>query len=314
METAGTLANERKGQGRVYVAMTLGVVAVSSSSIIITRLERGGVEPLIIAFYRMLLATLLLAIPALKARRNEIRSLKRGDVVLLIVSGLFLAIHFGSWISSLEYIPISSSVLLVASHPLFVVIAAAVFLGEVPTKRVIAGTVLGLAGAAVILGEGFAGLNRALLGDVLALIGALSTVVYLLIGRRVRARLSLLAYVVPAYATCCVLLFGWALALGNRLTGYGAADWLCFLGLAVVPTILGHTVLNWAIKHVAASAISTALLGEPVVASLLAGLFYAQIPSGYTVAGGCLVLIGIYLVVSRKAAPQALESAAGAVE
>jgi drug/metabolite transporter (DMT)-like permease len=292
-----------KGQGIVYAAMALGVVAVSSSSILITNLERRGVEPLVIAFYRMLLATFLLALPALKFKRNEIKRLSRNDLILLIISGLFLAIHFGSWISSLKYIPISSSVLLVASHPLFVVIASAVFLGEFPTRRLIGGTILGLAGTGVILGEGFSGLNKALWGDILALIGALSTVVYLLIGRRVRAHLSLLAYVVPAYSACCFLLLGWAVVLGNRLTGYSGLEWACFLGLAIVPTILGHTVLNWAIKHVAASAISTALLGEPVVASLLALFFFAQMPSVYTIAGGSLVLIGIYLVLSRTPAP-----------
>ena len=290
-------------QGIVYAAMALGVVAVSSSSILITSLERRGVEPLVIAFYRMLLATFLLALPAFKYNREEIKRLGRRDLVLLVISGLFLAIHFGSWISSLRYIPISSSVLLVASHPLFVVIASALFLGEFPTRRIIAGTILGLAGTGLIFGEGFAGLNKALWGDVLALIGALSTVVYLLIGRKVRAHLSLLAYVVPAYAACCLLLLAWAVALGNRLTGYTGLDWACFLGLALLPTILGHTVLNWAIKHVAASAISTALLGEPIVASVLACLFFAQLPSMYTIAGGSLVLVGIYLVMSRASAP-----------
>jgi drug/metabolite transporter (DMT)-like permease len=292
-----------KGQGIVYAAMAVGVVAVSSSSILITHLERRGVEPLVIAFYRMLLATSLLALPALKFKREEIKRLSRSDLMLLIVSGFFLAIHFGSWIASLKYIPISSSVLLVASHPMFVVVASAVFLGEFPTGRIIGGTILGLAGTGLILGEGFSGLNKALWGDILALIGALSTVVYLLIGRRVRAHLSLLAYVVPAYSACCILLLGWAVLLGNRFTGYSGLEWAYFLGLALVPTILGHTVLNWAIKHVAASAISTALLGEPVVASILALFFFAQIPSVYVVAGGSLVLIGIYLVMSRSSAP-----------
>jgi len=139
-------------------------------------------------------------------------------------------------------------------------------------------------------------------------IGALSTVGYLLIGRKVRAHLSLLAYVVPAYAACTLLLLGWAVVLGNRLTGYTSVDWACFVGLALLPTILGHTVLNWAIKHVPASAISTALLGEPVVASVLACFFFAQIPSVYTIAGGSLVLIGIYLVIS-KASARSLERA-----
>ena len=309
MDALSTETKREVAPGLVYAAMALGVVAVSSSSIIITRLERDGVEPLVIAFYRMLLATSLLAIPALKLKRAEIKRLSRSDFLLLLISGVFLAIHFGSWISSLKYIPISSSVLLVASHPLFVVIASAIFLGETPTRRLVAGTILGLAGTAVILGQGFSGLNKALWGDLLALIGALSTVVYLLIGRKVRGRLSLLAYVVPAYAACSVLLFVWAVALGNRLTGYNGVEWACFLGLAIIPTILGHTVLNWAIKHVAASAISTALLGEPVVASLLACLFFAQIPSPYTFAGGSLVLLGIYMVVSKRTAVQTVERA-----
>src|SRR5262249_31259821 len=234
MEAAGTVTRQEKGQRMVYAAIALGVLAVSSSSILITNLERGGVEPLVIAFYRMLMATLILALPALKFKREEIKKLSRTDFLLLVISGLFLALHFGSWIASLKYIPISSSVLLVASHPLFVVIASAAFLGESPTGRVIAGTVLGLARTGLILGEGFAGLNKALWGDLLALIGALSTVVYLLIGRRVRAHLSLLAYVVPAYAACSVFLFGWALALGNRLTGYTGLEWASFLGLAIV--------------------------------------------------------------------------------
>jgi len=146
MEAAGTVTRQEKGQGMVYAAIALGVLAVSSSSILITNLERGGVEPLVIAFYRMLMATLILALPALKFKREEIKKLSRTDFLLLVISGLFLALHFGSWISSLKYIPISSSVLLVASHPLFVVIASALFLRELPTGRIVAGTILGLAG------------------------------------------------------------------------------------------------------------------------------------------------------------------------
>ena len=164
MDAVQPATTHARGLGIVYAAMTLGVVAVSSSSILITGLERRSVEPLVIAFYRMLLATFLLALPAFKFKRDEIKRLSRNDLILLIVSGLFLTIHFASWIASLEYIPISSSVLLVASHPLFVVIASAVFLGEFPTRRIVGGTILGLAGTGLILGEGFAGLNKALWG------------------------------------------------------------------------------------------------------------------------------------------------------
>ncbi|HUK91552.1 MAG TPA: DMT family transporter [Blastocatellia bacterium] len=282
----------------VYLSMTFAVIAVAFSSIFITKLEHAGVRPVIVALYRMALATAMLLPASIKFRRSEIASLAKRDLFLLGLSGFFLALHFLSWITSLQYIPIAASVMLVASHPLFVVIAAHFLLSESPTRRNMAGIAIGLIGTVLICSDGLRGLGNALYGDGLALLGAISMVGYFLIGRRTRMRISLLGYATPVYASCSVFLLAWAVCFRENLTGYTKGDWMYFTALAIVPTILGHTVLNWAIKHVRASAVSISLLGEPVVAAILALLFFAQQPSGSTIGGGALVLLGIYFATS----------------
>jgi drug/metabolite transporter (DMT)-like permease len=281
-------------------AMGFAILALAFSSIFITRLERANVPPLIIAFYRMAIATALLAPAAISYRRREVAALARKDLGLLALGGLFLAVHFGAWITSLKYIPIATSVVLVNSHPLFVVIASYLFLGERPRRRAIAGTAVGLLGMAIISRDGFRDADFALAGYALALVGALAVVGYFIIGREVRARVSLLGYVTPLYAVCSLFLLIWAVAAGSPLWPYGATVWAYFLALAVVPTILGHTVFNWAIKHVTPAAISIAFLGEPVLAAALAFLFFGQRPPAATFIGGALVLAGIYLATSAR--------------
>src|SRR5258708_19014693 len=130
----------------VPTAMTLAVIALSFASIFITKLEGAEVPPLVIAFYRMAIATALLLPPALAFKRREVASLARKDFGLLALGGLCLAIHLGAWITSLKYIPIPTSVVLVNSHPLFVVIASYLFLGELPERRSVLRTAVGLAG------------------------------------------------------------------------------------------------------------------------------------------------------------------------
>lgn len=294
--------DEENGQptntAAVMTAMGFAVLALAFSSIFISKLERSAVPPLVIAFYRMAIATALLAPAAIALKRREIAALKRKDLALLLLGGFFLAVHFGAWITSLKYIPISTSVVLVNSHPLFVVVASYLFLGEKPHRRSLAGTAVGLVGMIVIAHDALGDVQLALKGDGLALLGALAVVGYFIIGRKARTRISLLGYVTPLYAVCALLLLLWVLAAREPLYPYSATQWAYFAALAVVPTILGHTVFNWAIKHVRPSAISLAFLGEPVAASVLAFFFFAQRPPLATLVGGALVLAGVYLSMS----------------
>ncbi len=287
---------------KVIAGMAFALVSLAFSSIFITKLS--AVPPLVIAFYRMAIATLLLAPAALAVKRKEIAKLARKDLLMLAAGGFFLALHFGAWISSLKHIPIATSVVLVNSHPLFVAIASYLFLGECPTRRSIAGTFVGLAGMIVISLDALMSnqqtARNALAGDALAIVGAIAVVGYFIIGRKARARISLLGYVTPLYAVCSLFLLVWVIASGDALYPYSASEWAYFVALAVVPTILGHTVFNWAIKHVRPSAISLTFLGEPVVAGLLAFIFFAQRPPLATFIGGALVLAGVYLTTSAR--------------
>jgi drug/metabolite transporter (DMT)-like permease len=283
------------------IAMGFAVVALAFASIFITELERSQVPPLVIAFYRMAIATALMLPWTMTFNRTEIASLERRDLSLLVLGGFCLAVHFGAWITSLKYVPIATSIVLVNSHPLFVVIASYFFLGERPPRRGWIGTGVGLAGMAVMSHDALGNVQLAMKGAGLALLGALAVVGYFIAGRKARARINLLSYVTPLYAVCSVLLLIWVLFAGDRLAPYSTTVWFYLAALAVVPTIVGHTLFNWALKHVRPTSISLAFLGEPVVASLLALIFFAQRPPLATFVGGVLVLAGVYLTASRHA-------------
>jgi drug/metabolite transporter (DMT)-like permease len=195
----------------------------------------------------------------------------------------------------------------VNSHPLFVVIASYFFLGEKPLPRSLAGIGVGLIGMAIISKNALSDLQFAVKGDGLALVGALAVVGYFIVGRKARARISLLGYATPLYAVCSVFLLSMALATRSPLYPYSATEWGYFAALAVVPTIFGHTVFNWALKHVRPSAISLAFLCEPVVASALAFFVFGQRPPLATFIGGAFILFGIYLTTSTRRQTEKLE-------
>jgi len=284
---------------RVYPALALAIIGISFASIFIKQLELRNVPPLVIAGYRLLFAVAILAAPALVYHTKEMKELSGNDWLLLVLSGFCLAIHFGAWNFSFKYIPIARSVVIVDSQPIFTVIAAWLLLGEKISRWSIVGALLSVAGIATItLFESDLSNTKTVesgLGDLLALIGAISISGYVLIGRKLRSKMSLLAYVVPVYLISALMLFAAAIIRGNSLTAYPLSDYKYFAALAVIPTIFGHTVFNWALKEVNATVVSVSFLGEPIGASVLAFLFFAQVPSKYTWLGGALILIGIYL-------------------
>ena len=203
----------------VFAAMFFAVFALASSSIFIAKLAQ--VPALVIAFYRMAIASVLLMPAAIALKRRELMAFTRRDLALLMLGGACLAIHFGAWITSLKYIPIATSVVLVNSHPLFVVIASAIFLGERPGGRSLAGTLLGLLGMLVISRDALASTqpndaSQALIGDALAVIGALAVVGYFIVGRKARAHMSLLGYATPLYGVCSIFLL--SMVFGGETT------------------------------------------------------------------------------------------------
>lgn len=296
------------------LVLGFGILAVSTASILI-RLAQREAPSLVVAVYRMALATLILAPFGLKRSIVEIRGLQRRQIFGLLLSGVFLALHFAAWITSLEYTSITSSVVLVTTTPLWVAIFSPMFLGEKLRREVWLGLGLAMLGGAIVAFrdvcaitagsltcEPIQGLveGRALLGNGLALFGAFMAAGYMISGRRIRPHFSLVSYAFTVYGIAAVLLMVIVLAGRYSIIDYPAKTFLWFLLLAIIPQILGHSSFNWALKYVPAAFVSLALLGEPVGTTVLAVLILREAPAALEIGGGVMILAGIYLASRAK--------------
>lgn len=290
-----------------YLVLAFGVAAVAFAAIFIRLAEA---PPLVIAAYRLCIASVVLAPVAWWRARAELSRLNRRQILLAIISGAFLALHFGLWIASLDYTTVASSVVLVTASPIFVAVTSYLLWREKLTARVIGGIAISIIGAVVIgFGNWRAGAGS-LLGSGLALGGSIAVAGYLLIGRRLRQSMGLLSYIFLTYLSAAVILLVAALASGQRLTGYTGMTYLWFVLLALVPQLLGHSSLNWALRFVPATMVTIAVLGEPVGATLLAFFILKETPSWLEITGGVLILAGIGWAFSqpRQTLPQAQNS------
>ncbi|HEX2069676.1 MAG TPA: EamA family transporter [Actinomycetota bacterium] len=280
------------------VLLVIGVVAVSFAAIFIRLAEAPALS---IAFYRQAMAAALF-LPLALGRWKELRGLTAAQLGVAVLSGALLALHFATWIASLSFTTVAASVVLVTTSPIFVAAASRVLFGERVGNTTFIGILIGLIGAGIVSGGDFGISRRAATGDLLALAGAITAAGYLLAGRRLRAEMSLLAYVGVVYTTCAVLLLPVA-AFGARLGGFSGETWFMFVLLAVIPQALGHTVFNYLLKDMDASLVAISIMGEPVGSTLLALAFFGEVPPWTAVLGGVLILVGIYVAVTRQPKP-----------
>lgn len=279
--------------------LALGVTAVSFAAIFI---RLSSAPPLIIAFYRMAFSFLFLS-PVLlinRTGRRDIKSLSIQDGILIGLGGLLLSFHFATWVTSLSHTSVASSVILVTTQPVFIVLFEFVFLREKPPLPLIRGILIAIAGG-VLIGYGdVQGTEFKLYGDMLALAGAITAAGYWFIGRKVRQNVNTLPYITLVYGTSALFLLILCVIRKLPFFGYSFHNVSMFLLLALVPTLIGHTSFNWALKKVKASRVGTTILGEPVGAALLAILFFGEIPPLLSGIGGIIVLAGIYFVWRKK--------------
>ena len=249
-----------------------------------------------VATWRLLLSTLML-LPFFMHRGGfaKLRAMGRGDLLALGGVGIALAVHFASWITSLSYTSVASSVIFVHVDPIFVALVSHFLLGERVNKRVAIGIGVAFVGATIIaLGDLGVG-EENLFGDALSIIGAVALGVYLMAGRRLRQKLDLTTYVTPVYAVSAVVLALGSVAVGVPLIGYDARVIILFATIALVPMIFGHTLYNWVLKWISAPVVSISLLGEPVGASILAFIVLGEVPGPLTMIGGAVTLAGILI-------------------
>lgn len=282
-----------------YVILFTAVFFLSTSAIF-AKLAQAPSG--IIAFYRLLLAAAAL-LPWLwcqKDDRRQLLALPRRTLLLGIISGALLALHYVLWFESLKFTSIASSVVLVSLQPLFTILGSFLLWRERCGLSSAFGCVLAIAGSVIIGWGDFAVSWRAFIGDVLALTAAAIIAVYFLIGQQVRRSLSAAAYSVLGYGSGAVFLGLYSLLCGYSFTGYSCATWLNFAGLAFVSTILGQLLFNWLLKWLPATVISMSILGEPVGSCLLGYWFLQETIASQQLVGIIFILTGIAIFLYRK--------------
>lgn len=290
-------------------SLGVGILAVSTASLFI-RFAQTDTPSLVIAVYRLGIAALVLAPLALIGCRAELRRLSLIQYLLTFLSGVFLALHFAAWITSLETTSVASSVVLVTTTPLWVAVFSRLILRENVQHRVWAGLSIALVGTVVVAVSdgcqiGAAGVacsaggglfaSKALWGDALALFGAWMAAGYMLVGRSVRPHVSLTAYIFLVYGFAALVLLGLTMASGKSLGGYSPTSYLWMAALAIIPQLIGHSAFNYALGKLPAAYVSVALLGEPVGSTILAFLFLSEVPGPVKLAGAAVILVGIWV-------------------
>jgi drug/metabolite transporter (DMT)-like permease len=296
------------------LGLAFGILAASTAAIII-RFAQEYASSLVIAAYRLGLATLILIPFVLFSHFKEVLHVKGKVLFFLFLAGIFLAFHFAFWITSLEYTSVASSVMLVTTIPIWVAILSPFTIHEKMGFYSKVGMVVALIGGVVIgVSDSCNWANsqficpsfdnfihgEAFIGDVLALLGAIMAACYLLVGRSMRDKIPLLVYIFIVYGIAALFLLLIVLLSGNPLLGYPKEAYIWFFLLALFPQLLGHSSFNWALRFLPASYVSIALLGEPIGSTILAYFILGETPTIYKVIGGIVIFIGIYIASKKE--------------
>ena len=290
---------------RHWLVLAAGVAAVSWAAPLIRLAEAPAI---VIAALRLSIAAPPVLGAAAWRRRDELRRLRRDDLLVLALSGLALAGHFGFWVASVQRTSVVTSVVLVAMQPLFVAVGGWLLLGERPGRAISMAIAIAIVGSLLLAGADL-GDRGSLVGDLFAVIGAALAGAYLLAGRRLRPRLSNLSYIAVVNTVAAVALLLALLVSGEAVAGHTRDAYLYIVLLALVPQLIGHSSLTWALGSLPAVVVAIAILGEPVGATLLAATLLDEPPTLLESLGAAVVLLGVYVGLrgSRERQPAAVD-------
>jgi drug/metabolite transporter (DMT)-like permease len=278
------------------LVMTVALVAVSTSGPLIAA---TAAPALAIAFWRNALATGAIAPFALLRHRLELAGLDRREVVLALAAGLFLAGHFATWVPSLTKTSVASATAIVCAQPVWVALLARLSGHHVP-RRAWAGIATALVSVVVLTGVDFSLEPRALVGDVLALLGGVFAALYTVAGGEVRRTVSTTAYTFCCYGVCAVTMLVVCLASGRPLAGYETGAWVRLVALAAGAQLLGHSLFNRVLRTTSPTVVSLALLFEVPGAAVIAAIWLGQTPPVEAVPAAVLLLVGIGIVITSQ--------------
>ncbi|MFN8529856.1 MAG: DMT family transporter [Anaerolineae bacterium] len=287
----------------VYLFLFAGVIATSLAAIFVRFAQNEGMPSLVIAAGRLSVSALILTPFVLRKHLPDFKALAKSDFLLAGLSGAVLSLHFATWISSLEYTSVLISTVFVTTGPLWVALLEVIFLRARFRALVWIGLGVALTGG-LLIGVGdtlfggasleASGSNPAL-GGALALTGAVSVAAYLVIGRKLRAKLSLMPYIWLVYSITAVLLVLIAIVSGKSFTGYSTSSYLWVILLALFPQLIGHTSFNYALKYMAATYVSIITQIEPISSAVAAILLFNEIPTLAQVIGSLGIITGVGL-------------------
>lgn len=288
---------------RVFMLLLTGLMAVSLGAVFARLAQDAGVPSLVIAAGRLALAALLLTTFTPWRHRQLLRQLGRRDIGLAASAGLFLAVHFATWISSLEYTSVLISVVIVSTGPLWVALLEVVFLRARLNRLIVLGLGIAIAGGLGIAAagtDGGEGTNPAL-GAALALTGAVAFACYLVIGRSLRGKLPLLPYVWLVYSAAAAFLVALVVITATPVTGYSADGYIWILLMALFPQLIGHTTFNFALRYLSATYVSLAAQMEPIGSGIAALIVFREIPTTGQLLGSLLIVAGVALATYGQA-------------
>jgi drug/metabolite transporter (DMT)-like permease len=299
ISNSGVLQLMSEAKINPYLLLAIGVISVSTSAIIV---KFSAAPAGVLAFYRLFFTVLLMTPFFFLHYVKELKLITVKDWGLCLLAGGFLAFHFILWFESLNYTSVASSTVLVTLQPLFAFLGAYLFFGEKLTGKSVISAILAVSGSIVISWGDFKVSGTALWGDLLALVACALVTGYLLFGQTIRKRLSLMTYTYIVYAMSAAVLFIYSLIKGESFYPYAGEEWLYFLLLAIIPTLLGHSLFNWSLKWLSTSTISMAILFEPVGAAILAYWLLSEKILLTQIIGAGIILLGvtIFLLEERK--------------
>ena len=296
----------------VYVMLALGLSSFSFSAILVKLAQTEGIPSLFVASSRLMIAAIILTPFVFIYHRANLATLNRKDLLLAFGAGTFLALHFISWVTSLEYTSVLISVVFVTSGPLWVAILEFIFFRAKLPKLVVIGLGVAILGGLLI---GFAGAlsdtstvqvdrQRELIGGGLSLIGAITIAVYLIIARKlqqprirngVTTKLHIIPYIWLVYGSAGLLLLVWTILAGVPIVGYSAQGYIWLLLMALFPQLVGHSSLNYAVGYLPATIVSMATQLEPIGSAILAYFLFNELPFPLQIVGSIVIICGVML-------------------
>lgn len=276
--------NEKK----IYFLLIVGVIVISTSGILISL---STAAPLIIAFYRMFFSVLVMTPFVLFRYKNQLGHFFN---IKLVLVGAFLAVHFFLWNTAFEYTSIANAVIFIALQPLFTYLLEYFFAKEDLRTGIISGIIFALLGSIIISIGDMNTLFTKVWGDLLAIAAAFFAAAYLFTGRSIRRELEYLPFLYIIYTYACLFLGLMSLITRQSFSGFGNYNYLYFIGLALGPTLIGHSILNYSVRKVPATIVSLSILLEPVLTTVFAWILLGQGITWMTMVGGLLIIFGIY--------------------